>query len=136
MENDGARTTDDDPQGTSNSSNSIQGLQTALANAKLDIAATKDDRAKIVEIMEMLKAKYAALLKEKTDQTQELITCEEDKLAVAKALVQLKLSYCELQEASEKEKFDNASAMLTLRNSMLDVSNKVRSFSSSQAVLA
>ena len=97
----------------------------ALATSKLDLVAAKDDRAKVVEMMEMLKAKYAALLQEKTDQTHELISSEEDKLSVAKALVQLKLSYCELQEIAEREKFENSSAMLTLRNSMMDVSSKV-----------
>ena len=97
----------------------------ALANSKLEVATAKDDRAKVVEMMEMLKAKYAALLQDKTDQTHELIHSEEDKLSVAKALVQLKLSYCELQETAEREKFENSTAMLTLRNSMMDVSTKV-----------
>ena len=54
-------------------------------------------------MMELLKAKYKTLLKEKTAQAQELIKAEEDNLEIARALVELKLEYSAKQEQAEGE---------------------------------
>jgi hypothetical protein len=73
----------------------------------------------------MLKCKYSNLLTEKQAQTEELITCEEDKLSVCKCLVQLKLSYCELQEQIEKERFEKENEVLLLKSKLEETDDKV-----------
>lgn len=48
-------------------------LQLALANAKLDTQEAKEDRSRVFEMLELLKAKYSTLLEEKSKQSSELI---------------------------------------------------------------
>lgn len=44
-----------------------------MANARLECNEAREDRAKIFELMELLRAKYATIVAEKTAQSKELI---------------------------------------------------------------
>ena len=55
------------------SEKNVSDLQRDLATAMLDRNTAKEDRARIFEMMEMLKAKYSTLVSEKAAQSQELI---------------------------------------------------------------
>jgi hypothetical protein len=96
-------------------------LQRELANAQMERNTAKEDRARIFEMMELLKAKYSTLVNEKASQSQELIKAEEDKLSVARALVELKLEHSARQEQTEKEKFELSSALLAAKNEIFDL---------------
>ena len=100
-------------------------LQRDLAEAQLDRNLSREDRQRIFEMMELLKAKYKNLLKEKTSQSQELIKAEEDKLSIARALVELKLEYSAKQEQAEKEKFEITSALLAAKNEIFDLDSQL-----------
>ena len=96
-------------------------LQRELASAQIERNTAKEDRARIFEMMELLKAKYSTLVNEKAAQSQELIKAEEDKLSVARALVELKLEHSARQEQAEKEKFELTSALLAAKNEIFDL---------------
>jgi hypothetical protein len=59
--------------------------------------------------MTMLKEKYKTLAEQKGTQSQELIKAEEERLNVARALVELKLEHSNLLESTENEKFELSS---------------------------
>ena len=60
-------------------------------------------------MMTMLKEKYKTLAEQKGTQSQELIKAEEERLNVARALVELKLEHSNLLESTENEKFELSS---------------------------
>lgn len=103
----------------------IAQLQRDMAAALLDRNTAKEDRGRLFEMMELLKAKYNTIVKEKYNQSQELIKAEEDKLAIARAFVDLKLEHSKLQEQSEKQKFDLTSALLTSKNEYFDLDTQL-----------
>ena len=96
-------------------------IQRDLAVAIMERNVAKEDGARLFEMMELIKAKYSTIVKEKGAQSQELIKAEEDKLSIARALVELKLQYSQLQEKAEKDKFDLTSALLTAKNEYFDL---------------
>lgn len=100
-------------------------LQRDLAEAQLDRNLSQEDRQRLYEMLELLKAKYKSLLKEKATQSQELIKAEEDKLSIARALVELKLEYSAKQEQADKEKFEITSALLAAKNEIFDLDSQL-----------
>jgi len=103
----------------------VNKLQADMAAAILERNTAIEDRSKIFEMMEMLKAKYNTILSEKKAQAQELIKSEEDKLSIARALVELKLEYSQLQEEAEKEKFAALSELVAARNAVVDLDAQI-----------
>jgi len=100
-------------------------LQRDLAAAQLDRNIAREDRQRIFEMMELLKAKYSTVIDDKTKQSQELIRAEEDKLSVARALVELKLEHSAKQEQGEKDKFEITSALLAAKNEIFDLDQQL-----------
>lgn len=100
-------------------------LQRDLAEAQLDRNLSQEDRQRLYEMLELLKAKYKSLLQEKALQSQELIKAEEDKLSIARALVELKLEYSAKQEQTDKEKFEITSALLAAKNEIFDLDSQL-----------
>ena len=103
----------------------VNKLQADMATSVLERNTAIEDRAKIFEMMEMLKSKYNTILSEKKAQSQELIKSEEDKLSIARALVELKLEYSQLQEETEKEKFSSLSELVAARNAVVDLDAQI-----------
>ena len=100
-------------------------LQRDLAAAQLDRNIAREDRQRIFEMMELLKAKYTTVMDSKTKQSQELIRAEEDKLSVARALVELKLEHSAKTEQTEKDKFEITSALLAAKNEIFDLDQQL-----------
>jgi len=103
----------------------VTDLQKDLAMAQMERNTAREDRARIFEMMELLKAKYSTLVSEKATQSQELIRAEEDKLSVARALVELKLENSARQEQAEKDKFELTSALLAAKNEIFDLDQQL-----------
>jgi hypothetical protein len=100
-------------------------LQRDLASAQLDRNIAREDRQRIFEMMELLKAKYTTVMEEKFTQSQELVRAEEEKLSVARALVELKLEHSAKQEQIEKDKFEITSALLAAKNEIFDLDQQL-----------
>jgi hypothetical protein len=99
----------------------IAALQQSVAEANLAEHMAKEDCAKLFEMLELMKEKYGTLLEQNAGQAKELIKSEEDKLSIARALVELKLLHNELQETAEKEKFEASSTILANKNELLEL---------------
>ena len=80
------------------SEKTIRDMQQEMARALSERNMAKDDCARLYEMMELLKGKYQSLTDQKNEQAQELIKSEEEKLSIARALVELKLEYSQLRE--------------------------------------
>lgn len=107
------------------SAEQITQIQKDIAEAQLQRNKAIEDRSRIFEMMELLKAKYNTILEQKTFQSQELIRNEEDKLSIARALVELKLEHSQLEETLEKERFDLTSALLSAKNQNFDLDAQI-----------
>ena len=75
-------------------------------------------------MMEILKKKYHTVMEQKSEQAKELIESEEEKLTIAKALVELKLEHSALREKSEKEHFELTSQLLTAKKQIVELDSK------------
>ena len=99
----------------------ISSLQQAVAESNLAEQLAKDDCSKLFEMLELLKEKYATLMEQNVKQATELIKSEEDKLSMARALVELKLLQNDTQEVVEKDKFETASTILANKNEIFEL---------------
>ena len=64
-------------------------------------------------MLELFKAKYMRVVEEKSGRDEALIESEQQKLAVARALLDLRLEYSQIQEQFENDKYV---ALLTPRH--------------------
>lgn len=104
----------------------IAGLQQSVAESNLQQQLARDDCAKLFEMLELMKEKYASLMEQNAKQAEELIKAEEDKISMARALVEIKLMYNDLQEDCEKEKFDSSSTILANKNEVFELDATVQ----------
>jgi hypothetical protein len=84
----------------------IEALQRELAQAVADKTVSVEERSRMFELAELLKAKYQTVLDEKLQQSQQLAEVEEDGIALAKTIVELNLEMATKEEQFAKEKFD------------------------------
>ena len=84
----------------------IEKIQKELAQAITDKNAAIEDRTRIFEMTELLKAKYNTVMEEKLKQSEQLAQVEEDNIALAKTIVELNLKISTDEEQREKEKFE------------------------------
>lgn len=90
----------------------ITRLQKELAVSVSEMNTAQEDRARIFEVSELLKAKYNTLMEEKLKQSDELAQSEEDNIALAKEIVENELAHTQASEKMEKEKLDLRSELL------------------------
>ena len=128
-------------------------LQEELAGTILQYNTSQQDSARLFEMLELLKQKYNTLLDLKGRQAEDLLRAEEEKLALAKSLVELKiefrwergrgrscgvfvsvfnpqflyLSASSRQESSERERFDLSTHLLESKNEVCELETQVRS---------
>ena len=88
------------------SQKTVEKLQNELAQALSDKVTAFEDRCRIYEMAELLKAKYNKVMEEKLKQSTVLAEAEEDNIALAKTIVELNLQIATLNEEHSKEKFD------------------------------
>lgn len=90
-------------------------VQQELAGCISERNVSRQDAARLFEVMELLKSKYNTLLESKMQQTEQLIQSEEERLLLAKAVVSGKLELSEAQEAIEKDRFLLSTAALSAK---------------------
>lgn len=106
------------------SEKTIRDMQQEMAKALNERNIAKDDCARLYEMMELLKTKYQTLTDQKNEQAEELIKSEEEKLTIARALVELKLEHSQLREGIEKERFELTSHMMASKEQVKALQDK------------
>ncbi|RYH26682.1 hypothetical protein EON65_14250 [archaeon] len=92
----------------------ITKLQGELAKSVTEMNGALEDRARIFEMSELLKAKYNTLMEEKLKQADDLAQSEEDNIALAKEVVEHELAHAQAMEQAEKEKLGLQGEIVTL----------------------
>jgi hypothetical protein len=85
------------------------------------------DAIRLYEAIEMLKAKYSTILDEKKELATELIKKEEEKLELARGIVELKIAQSQSGEKAEKELFEATSSMLAMKNEIYEMDGREQS---------
>ena len=96
-------------------------MQTQLAQLVVEKSEALEDRNRVFELAELLKEKYTTLMTEKIVQSEELASAEEDKLSLAKALMEEKLNLIQSKEQFEKEKFDLIAETVQTKGEVTDL---------------
>lgn len=102
----------------------LEEAQKQYAEQKLNSEQIETDAVRLYEAIQLLKSKYATILEEKKELATELIKREEEKLEMARGLVELKLAYSQSVEKSEKELFEVTSNMLNMKNEIYEMDNR------------
>jgi chromosome segregation ATPase len=101
-------------------------MQQEMAKALNERNIAKNDCAKLYEMLELLKAKYQTLTEQKAGQAEELIKSEEEKLSLARALIDLKLEYSQLREKAEKEMAEATSSLESCNNKIEKLEEEIK----------
>jgi len=96
-------------------------LQRDIADGIKDKNLAIEDRERVYEMAELLKAKYATLMKEKLKQSEELAQSKEDNMLVAKSLMDKNIEFAAFREKTEKEIFDLSSQLMAARNHITEL---------------
>ncbi len=96
-------------------------LEKKLIEENLEKLRFTEDKQKLVTRMQEMKAKFNELVQSKAELQAELITSEEEKLKVSKALIELQIENTRLQEAVQNGQFDTSAKMLHAENDMLEL---------------
>lgn len=91
-------------------------LQRDLADGLKEKNLAIEDRERVYEMAELLKAKFATLMSEKLAQSEDLAQSREDNVVLARTLMDKNLELSEFQEKTEKEIFDLAGQLMAARN--------------------
>ena len=81
-------------------------LERKLLDTNITNMKTKDESNRLVSQMGEMKNKFNDVVKSKTELQQELITSEEEKLKVSKALIELQIENTTLKEQLQNQTFD------------------------------
>jgi chromosome segregation ATPase len=99
----------------------LQDVEQQLLQAKLERNGAIEDSAQIYQMMELLKAKYKAVMSEKGAQAKKLIESEEGRLTVSKSLLEVKLEKTQILEQAEKEKHELTTQLLAAKNEIFEL---------------
>jgi len=99
-------------------------LQKNLAEALVEKNQAFEDREHLFEMVELLKAKYTTLMDEKLQQSKQLAALEEDKIELAKELMQCKLETTEVSEQHELEVSDASKENIALKDEVLSLNSR------------
>ena len=91
-------------------------LQRELAENLKEKNSAIEDRERVYEMAELLKAKFETLMSEKLAQSEELAQSKEDNVVLAKTLMEKNLEFAAHKESTEKELFDLSSQLMAARN--------------------
>lgn len=96
-------------------------LEKKLIEDNLDKMRQADDKSKLAQKLTALREKYNDLIKQKAELQSELIKCEEDKLEVSKALVELQIENTRLMEIIQNEKYEMNNKLLNAESDLLSI---------------
>lgn len=100
-------------------------LQKDLATAMIEKNEAVEDRERLFEMVELLKAKYATVMEEKSKQSADFASALEDKVALAKELMEQQLEHSRVVEELEKEKFELSSDLVASKESVRELEGRV-----------
>ena len=83
-----------------------------------------DEKTKLINRMQEMKNKFNEIVKSKADLQAELISSEEEKLKVSKALIELQIENTKLQEMISNNAFDVNTKLLHAENDVLEMNLK------------
>lgn len=98
--------------------------QKQYAELLLNHEQIETDAIRLYEAIELLKAKYSTVLEEKKQLANELIKKEEEKLELARGIVELKIAHSQSCEKAEKELFEATSNMLAMKNEIYEMDGR------------
>jgi chromosome segregation ATPase len=98
--------------------------QKQFAELQLNHEQIELDAMRLYEAIELLKAKYSTVLEEKKELATELIKKEEEKLELARGIVELKIAQSQSSEKAEKELFEATSSMLAMKNEIYEMDGR------------
>lgn len=99
----------------------IAELEKKLIEENLEKLRFTDDKQKLVTRMQEMKSKFNELVQSKAELQAELITSEEEKLKVSKALIELQIENTRMQEMVQNGQFDTSAKLLHAENDMLEL---------------
>jgi len=99
-------------------------LEKRLIDDNMDKLKMIDEKQKLAAKLSELREKYNQLVKSKADLQNELIQCEEEKLEISKALVELQIENTRLLEVLQNEKYDANNRLLNAENDLIGASMK------------
>eukprot|EP00752_Nemacystus_decipiens_P002720 g2539.t1 len=99
----------------------MRALEGQVLQAKMESNESKEDAAKVYKMLELFKAKYVKLVETKSSQSMELISAEEEKLAVSRSLLDLKLEHSKLLEKFESDRYALTSDLLAAKNEVVEL---------------
>lgn len=91
-------------------------LQRDLAEGLKEKNLAIEDRERVYEMAELLKAKFATLMGEKLAQSGDLAQSREDNVVLARTLMDKNLELSNFKEKTEKDIFDLAGQLMAARN--------------------
>ncbi|PAA49779.1 hypothetical protein BOX15_Mlig030815g3, partial [Macrostomum lignano] len=97
-------------------------VKTELQRVQTENLQLRDKSERLLYRLEQLQSKYGTLAHSKADLNSELLSTEEEKLKVGKALVELEIENNKLKEELEAQKFEMGNRILELENQLLEAS--------------
>lgn len=79
-----------------------------------------DEKDRLIQRMGEMKSKFNDLIKQKAELQSELITSEEEKLKISKALIELQIDNTALQEQLHNQTFDVNTKLMHAENDLLE----------------
>lgn len=104
----------------------LEAAQDKVVATTLELNQAKEDNSQVFELLTLLKEKYQTLLTTKMRQEKELVETQTEKLNLARTLVDLKVEYGQLQESSEKARFELSSEILALKNELFEMDGQMQ----------
>jgi len=95
-------------------------VQSQLAASLVACSEAVEDRSRIFEVAELLRAKYATLLRDKEEQTLRLDGLQAEKLECEQAVLAAKLEMAQQSEQHEQAVFALSSELLRLQEALKD----------------
>ncbi|EGR27555.1 kinesin-like protein, putative [Ichthyophthirius multifiliis] len=99
----------------------MQEYEKKLMESHLDKLKLEEDRQRYAQKLTEIREKYNQLVKDKGDLQGELIKCEEEKLEISKALVELQIENTKLMEIIQTEKYESNTKLLNADGELLDL---------------
>lgn len=103
-----------------------------MVDQNINILKANDERDKLIVRLKEIKDKFNDVVREKAELQQELISSEEEKLKVSKALIELQIENVNLQQQIQEQSFEINQKLMHTENELLE--KNVNTEASSKAI--
>lgn len=101
----------------------IHDLEGRVAHETLEKRLLKEDKDKLVAILNELKEKYQALFDSEIEIRRELLSCEQEKLSLSKAFVEFQRDRNEELQTLDEAKFELETKLIQTEQMVLEIQN-------------